>query len=1506
MKKTLLLIYLKAATSRNPRKNTTRFNGLLALFVMVIGMGESWGQIVTFDFAGAAGSETTINATTTDLNLGTCTISRGSGLTASGNSDRFNATNWAITSIANAVNGNDYMEFTITPNNGFQFSVSSIVIQLQRSGTGLTAIALRNSVNNFASNLDTEKGVADNTATQSFTFTFNQIDSTSPITYRLYGYAESLTGSGGPGDGTSSDIIVNGSVTSTLSVSNPIFTASNLNATSNTLSATANANNNNIIVAQNATASFGTPIDTNSYNVGSSLPTSGTIIYNGSASGITSHTGLTANTQYFYKAWSYDGSNNYSSGTTASATTKIADADVTNNAVSVITATTATTSGTIASNGTSSLITTRGVAYATTTTPTTPTVSSGTGFGTFTPNLTALTPQTLYYVRAFGTNGGGTTFASTDVSFRTLSSPPTAQPTSISATATSYSSITFLLTGDATYPASNATNRGYVLLYGTTAPSLIASPNGLAPSSAISSGDQIVVTETNSPANPSISGLTATGLTPNTTYYLLVIPYTWDGNNASTYNYLTSGARTASVTTLSELPTLTSSVVSSITTSSALAGGTVTNEGISSISAKGVVWSTSTSPSISLSTKTNEGPGIGSFSSTISSLSPNTKYYYRAYATNGYGTNYGNEINFTSLHNAPISTIASSINSDGFTANWTAPTGGGSEVFTYTLQYSTSPTFLSGNASITGISGLNQVVTDLVASTTYYYRVLVNNAGGDGSWSTIQSLTTAPQAPGILLLEDNFEASNGTSLTALGYTAHSSSGISPIKINSSGLSYTNFGSTNIGNAAIINANGEDVNRTFTSQSSGSTTYCAFMINVTSANTAGDYIINLGPSIIATEYRCRLFIKNQSGILKLGISASGNTGNYASNDYSFNTTYLIVLKHFFNGTSQTSSIYINPTLLSEPATPNATETSTTNLSTNIGSVAIRQSSTNNVVIIDGLRIATNWGAVTGNPQYSDNTTIAAGNYNSITTYDGSAPSISGNVNVYNELSILGGTLTTNNTLTLKSNADGTARVSEVGSGGAITGNVTVERYIPAKRGWRLLTAPLKGSSSNTIGANWQGTANEGLLLFSPATYQSTTMTGYTTGGGSPNIWNYDNGWQKIANISTETMFNTNNSDTKAYLVFATGPHGSNTIANTTSAEATTLKPLGQLITGSVAHSLTADQFKLLPNPYASPLNTEGLATSNSDTTIYMVDPTLNTVGGYFAYDGSNWTPTTPSASDAYIQSGQGFFVKNASNTTFTIAESHKVSGNSNTWFERTTTDTSVDKIRVLLYKQINADWQLADGILAVNSASGNNEVDAADTDKMTNFNENIAFKNGATHLSIEYRGLPAAGTLQSMQLTGTTAQAYQMRLKTENYSNSNLTPYLENIQTGVLTAIPTDGSEVVVPFTGMAATSAAPDSRFRIVYQAPLSADDLNSLVVGVYPNPVNEGLFTIELANTNSTASYTLTNLLGQEVQKGTLMSLTNAIAVQDLSKGVYLLQINQEGKRFSTKLMIK
>lgn len=189
-----------------------KFKKLLLVVLLFVNFC-SFGQILTFDFAGLTGSEATAVSNSNDANLTTSTISRGAGLTASGNTDRFNATDWAVTSIANAVTGNDYMEFTITPTVGYQFSVSSIVVNWQRSATGNTAIALRSSVDGYIANLDAQKAITDATnTTQVITFTFTQANSTAAVTYRIYGYAEATGGTGGP-EGTGNDIIVNGTVT---------------------------------------------------------------------------------------------------------------------------------------------------------------------------------------------------------------------------------------------------------------------------------------------------------------------------------------------------------------------------------------------------------------------------------------------------------------------------------------------------------------------------------------------------------------------------------------------------------------------------------------------------------------------------------------------------------------------------------------------------------------------------------------------------------------------------------------------------------------------------------------------------------------------------------------------------------------------------------------------------------------------------------------------------------------------------------------------------------------------------------------------------------------------------------------------------------------------------------------------------------------------------------------------------------------------------------------------
>jgi hypothetical protein len=99
-------------------------------------------------------------------------------------------------------------------------------------------------------------------------------------------------------------------------------------------------------------------------------------------------------------------------------------------------------------------------------------------------------------------------------------------------------------------------------------------------------------------------------------------------------------------------PTLLTTAITGITKSGAVSGGYISSDGGKAVTARGVVWSTSPNPDIILSTKTTDGAGTGSFTSNITNLNPNTKYYVRAYATNSIGTAYGNELNFNTNLNS--------------------------------------------------------------------------------------------------------------------------------------------------------------------------------------------------------------------------------------------------------------------------------------------------------------------------------------------------------------------------------------------------------------------------------------------------------------------------------------------------------------------------------------------------------------------------------------------------------------------------------------------------------------------------------------------------------------------------------------------------------------------------------------------------------------------------------------------------------------------------------------
>jgi uncharacterized protein (TIGR02145 family) len=116
---------------------------------------------------------------------------------------------------------------------------------------------------------------------------------------------------------------------------------------------------------------------------------------------------LTPSTTYYVRAYAVNSAGT-SYGNEVSFTTGIG---VITNYATEITANTAVSGGNITTNG-GSPITERGVCFGTNAYPTTAntTIISGSGMGSFTCNLTALMPNTTYYVRAYAINNAGTAY----------------------------------------------------------------------------------------------------------------------------------------------------------------------------------------------------------------------------------------------------------------------------------------------------------------------------------------------------------------------------------------------------------------------------------------------------------------------------------------------------------------------------------------------------------------------------------------------------------------------------------------------------------------------------------------------------------------------------------------------------------------------------------------------------------------------------------------------------------------------------------------------------------------------------------------------------------------------------------------------------------------------------------------------------------------------------------------------------------------------------------------
>jgi len=526
-----------------------------------------------------------------------------------------------------------------------------------------------------------------------------------------------------------------------------------------------------------------------------------------------------------------------------------------------------------------------------------------------------------------------------------------------------------------------------------------------------------------------------------------------------------------------------------------------------------------------------------------------------------------------------------------------------------------------------------------------------------------------------------------------------------------------------------------------------------------------------------------------------------------------------------------------------------------------------------------------------------------------------------------------TLATGGFLTLKSDANGTARVGI--TAGAITGNVTVERYIPfGKRAFRFLTPSVTTTSS--IYNNWQigGATTAG---------RGTHITGSTTGAngfditasGSASMYTYQNnvdvsttGWLAIPDTDVTTL--------TAGMGYRTLVRGDRNVdISVASADnmnfATTLSATGTLKVGDVVFDSTStttpallnttsntitNGYSLIGNPYASPVDWELVSRTNVDDYYYAWDPNMGTPaerGRYVAYNAStglatyNGTDNNITYVSKYIQPGQAIFVKTiGASPSLTFEEADKASTFTNVFRTRSNSTLSV-----AVYNPSEVAFASPiDATIAVFGTDFDASVGLGDIEKLYSSGEHLAWSRGAKLLAMDATSPVVTNDellLKTMQFSAN--KSYTFKVHATNFDTS-LTGYLVDQYLSSQTQLDFSTSNFIT-FATTADAASYGANRFKVVFNtSALNNEEWSSKSLRIYPNPVLDNQFSIAVSpSITDKVAITIYNMIGQSVYYESATAINNSIVVRPsaiLKAGVYMVQMVNNGKTSTQKIIIK
>jgi len=439
----------------------------------------------------------------------------------------------------------------------------------------------------------------------------------------------------------------------------------------------------------------------------------------GTGSFISNMNGLLGSTTYYVRAYAVNTSG-VAYGNQITFTTPVpTPPSLTTIALSSITSVSVATGGSVVNNG-GAPITARGVVWDTLQNPVVTKNRSINGSinNIFLDTIRGLAGSRVYYVRSYATNSAGTAYGN-EVSFTTLT--PVVPTVTINP-------IDLITNVSARSGGAITSDGGAAILSKGVVWSTLPNPTTLNSKTTDSSG-----------VAPFTSQLT--GLLGDSVYYVRAY-----ATNATGTGYSSQLNFTA---TPAVLATVITKPVTAITSTSATSGGTISLTGGAPHSEKGLVYSTSTNPTVS-NTKLIDSTAGSDWTTNITGLTGNTKYYIRAYAINSVGPGYGGLDSFVTSPIIPslTTTAVTSVTQTSSISGGNISSDGGSPITARGIVWSKTvnpvlgtPSTSTDGAITTGAFTSN--ITNISSGITYYVRAYATNAIGT-AYGSQQIFTSLP------------------------------------------------------------------------------------------------------------------------------------------------------------------------------------------------------------------------------------------------------------------------------------------------------------------------------------------------------------------------------------------------------------------------------------------------------------------------------------------------------------------------------------------------------------------------------------------------------------------------------------------------------------------------------------------------------------------------------------------------------------------------------------------